>query len=65
MRTGPPIFQYGLDVLLARSTPSAGFDVLNDDFNYALLIGTVVSLFGGVVWLKRELTAHQLEQAWK
>jgi hypothetical protein len=55
----------GLDLSLSRTTPSAGFDVLNSDFNYGLLLTTVFGLLGGIFWTTGALKEQKLKQAWK
>jgi len=38
------VFVYGLDLFFTRVTPSQTFDLLNDDFQYLPLVGTIVVL---------------------
>lgn len=45
------LFAYGVDVFGTRSTPSGLFDILGKGFNKVTLVGTVLALFAGVMFL--------------
>ncbi|KAI1872283.1 uncharacterized protein JN550_004002 [Neoarthrinium moseri] len=45
------VFAYGVDIFGSRVTPSMAFDVLGKGFNKVTLIGTVVALTAGVLFL--------------
>eukprot|EP01135_Chromosphaera_perkinsii_P004498 Nk52_evm22s284 gene=Nk52_evmTU22s284 len=59
------VFTYGLDIFLTRATPSAAFDVLNDDFNTPLLLLTVVAAFVGAIVTQRIAGQKTLGKLWK
>jgi len=58
------ILACGLDLFKGRASPSGSFDVLAEDFNYALLVLFMVSLVGGVFFLRRMERKNSLEHAW-
>lgn len=57
-------FAFGLDLHLGRAHPSKKFDVLNADFGYATLAGSLAALAVGVAWLARLANNHMLEGLW-
>ncbi len=57
-------FAFGLDLHAGRVHPSKKFDVLNADFGYATLAGSLVGLAVGVAWLARLAHRHTLEGLW-
>lgn len=70
------VLVYGLDLLLAKSTvcfslyfiitqPVGGFDVLNDDFNYSMLILTVVVMLIITEYTIRAVKEKELADAWR
>ncbi|CEG00025.1 ER membrane protein complex subunit 1 [Ostreococcus tauri] len=59
------VFAYGLDMFYARITPSASFDALDDDFNFALLSVTLIALVVGAVVSKRAADAAEENRAWR
>ncbi|KAJ3038483.1 hypothetical protein HDV00_000580 [Rhizophlyctis rosea] len=59
------VLAYGLDIFFTRRTPSKQFDVLNEDFLYLGLVGTVVVLLAGI-WVAGQLaTRKKLKDLWK
>ena len=58
------VLAHGLDLFYARITPSASFDALDDDFNFALLLGTLFALLLGVIALKRAADAAEENKNW-
>jgi hypothetical protein len=45
------LFAYGIDIFGTRAAPSGVFDILGKGFNKVTLVGTVVALFVGVLFL--------------
>lgn len=45
------LLAYGIDVFGTRATPSGLFDILGKGFNKVTLVGTVLALFAGVLFL--------------
>ncbi|ESP01145.1 hypothetical protein LOTGIDRAFT_238345, partial [Lottia gigantea] len=59
------IFTYGLDLFFTRVMPSKMFDVLKEDFDYAL-IGSILCIMILVSFLTQKLAAKRaLSRAWK
>jgi|MDSX01.1.fsa_nt_gb hypothetical protein len=56
---------HGLDLFYARITPSQSFDALDDDFNYVLLVFTLVALAVGAFVTKRAADAADANHAWR
>lgn len=59
------VFVTGLDLFFSRAVPSKGFDVLNEDFSFTLLLLLSVSLLVGCVLLNNAVQSKQLNSAWK
>ncbi|KAI1727507.1 PQQ-like domain-containing protein [Ditylenchus destructor] len=59
------VFVYGLDMFYTRVTPSGTFDILKDDFDYALIFLVVTVLVVASVACKKIYRANNLKQAWK
>lgn len=59
------LFATGLDLFSSRIQPSAGFDLLPEEFNYPLLICMVIGLLTAVTLLNRSLKNKKLRQQWK
>ena len=55
---------YGLDLFFARVQPSKTFDLLPDDFPYAMLILVTVILATGAVVLKRMEDSSAVKRKW-
>ncbi|CAK9006311.1 ER membrane protein complex subunit 1 [Durusdinium trenchii] len=55
----------GLDVFYARVLPSRGFDLLDEDFNFVLLVVLTSALFGLTVFLRGLASDKKLNEAWK
>jgi hypothetical protein len=43
------IFGYGIDLFYLRTAPSKTYDLLTEDFSYALLVLTVLILVGAII----------------
>ena len=59
------VFAFGLDLFFSRITPVGGFDVLNDDFNYPMLLLTVFSMLFVVIWIRVALKDKENTDLWK
>ncbi|GIL85172.1 hypothetical protein Vretifemale_13572 [Volvox reticuliferus] len=59
------MFAHGVDLFYTRLAPAKGFDSLEDDFNYALLLAALVGLAGGAVILQYMAKQTSLNQKWK
>jgi len=55
----------GIDMFYARLQPSLGFDLLAEEFNYALLIMLTLGLCIGVWFMSRALRQKRLAKKWK
>lgn len=58
------VLAYGLDMFFTRVTPSGTFDILKDDFDYALISLVLVVLVVASVVCKRLARARSIKQAW-
>lgn len=59
------VFAYGLDLYCTRVTPSKGFDLLKEDFEY-YVIGSVVMGLIATAYLTKKLSQRKvLKQAWR
>lgn len=58
------VFSSGLDIFLTHSAPSGKFDQLNDDFNFAMLLITLVGLTVAVVTLHYLASGAALTALW-
>ena len=54
----------GVDLFGARHTPSGAFDLIADDFNYALLVLLLGAMAGGMIMLRRAAAAKNLSLMW-
>ncbi|KAM7490420.1 hypothetical protein LguiA_033341 [Lonicera macranthoides] len=59
------VFSYGLDLFFTRLAPSRTYDSLTEDFNYALLLITIVALIIAifVTWVLSE--QKDLQEKWR
>lgn len=55
----------GVDMFYSRVQPSAGFDLLAEEFNHALLIMLTIGLFVAVVTMSKALRKKRLEAKWQ
>ncbi|KAF7552741.1 hypothetical protein G7046_g7319 [Stylonectria norvegica] len=58
------VVAYGVDVFGTRVAPSGVFDILGKGFNKVTLVGTVVALFGGVMFLSPMVRRKQINARW-
>jgi hypothetical protein len=54
----------GVDLFGARHTPSGAFDLIADDFNYALLVLLLGAMAAGSIMLRRAAAAKNLSLMW-
>lgn len=54
----------GVDLFGARHTPSGAFDLISDDFNYALLVLLLGAMAFGSLFLRRAAAAKTLALMW-
>lgn len=59
------VLAHGVDLFYSRLAPAKGFDSLEDDFNYALLVTALVGLGLGAVALHVMVKNSALSQKWK
>ncbi|GFR39708.1 hypothetical protein Agub_g187 [Astrephomene gubernaculifera] len=59
------LFVHGVDVFFTRLAPAKGFDSLEDDFNYALLVTLLAGLTVGAVLMHHMSKRTALAQKWK
>lgn len=59
------VVAYGVDVFGTRIAPSGVFDILGKSFDKAILILTVVALFGGVAFLSPMVRRKQINRRWE
>ncbi|KAJ9702333.1 hypothetical protein PVL29_004189 [Vitis rotundifolia] len=59
------VFAYGVDLFFTRIAPSRTYDLLTDDFSYALLLITIVALVAAifVTWILSE--RKELQEKWR
>ncbi|KAH9300827.1 hypothetical protein KI387_012410, partial [Taxus chinensis] len=59
------VFAYGVDLFYTRTAPSRTYDSLTEDFNYALLLITIVALVVAIVatWILAE--QKELKEKWR
>lgn len=59
------VFVYGVDLFYTRTAPSRTYDSLTEDFNYALLLITILALVVaiGVTWMLAE--QKELKEKWR
>lgn len=58
------VFAHGLDLFLTRVQPSKNFDLIPDDFPYALLIGVTLILAAAAIALKRLEGSSSVSRKW-
>lgn len=59
------MFGYGqLDLFLTRVAPSGTFDVLNEDFNKAQLVFTIMGLAAAIALTAPMVRRKQLREKW-
>ena len=56
---------WGVDVWCGRLTPSATFDLLNEDFNYPFLLLTVTAVIVAILVTRHYARKKELMSAWK
>ncbi|KAG6022665.1 hypothetical protein E4U41_002212 [Claviceps citrina] len=59
------LLAFGIDVFGTRSTPSGLFDILGKGFNKVTLVGTVLALFVGVLFLAPVVRRKQIDRRWE
>ncbi|KAG6003152.1 hypothetical protein E4U21_002306 [Claviceps maximensis] len=59
------LLAYGIDIFGTRSTPSGLFDILGKGFNKVTLVGTVLALFVGVLFLAPVVRRKQIDRRWE
>lgn len=59
------LFATGLDIYFTRLQPSSGFDLLPEEFNFALLIFMVCGLSVAVYFLNNAIKDKKLREQWK
>ncbi|KXZ55164.1 hypothetical protein GPECTOR_3g311 [Gonium pectorale] len=59
------VFVYGVDLYFTRLAPAKGFDSLEDDFNYALLLAALLGLVGGSLIMGYMAKKNSLKEKWK
>ncbi|KAG5949842.1 hypothetical protein E4U53_005713 [Claviceps sorghi] len=59
------LLAYGIDVFGTRLTPSGLFDILGKGFNKVSLVGTVLALSGGVLFLAPVVRRKQIDRRWE
>lgn len=59
------VFAHGLDLFYTRVAPSKTFDMLKEDFDYALICLVLGALVVGTVVSKKLAAKKMLKQAWK
>lgn len=55
----------GIDVFYTRVMPSRGFDVLDEDFAFGMLIALIIALLGLTIYLSKAVTKSTVTEAWK
>ena len=58
-------FVFGLDLYCTRVTPSKGFDVLKDDFDYYVIASVLFGLVAAAYITKKLSQRKNLKMAWK
>jgi hypothetical protein len=59
------IFVYGLDLYCTRVTPSKGFDLLKDDFDYSIIAAVLFALVAASVASRKFSQMKNLKMAWR
>jgi hypothetical protein len=55
---------FGMDILYTRLAPSKSFDMLEDDFSFALLVVTLLSMAGLALYLMIAKQRNELAKKW-
>lgn len=58
------MFAYGIDLFYMRTAPSKTYDLLTEDFSYALLVLTILILVGAIVVFAAIAHRNQLKNQW-
>jgi hypothetical protein len=58
------MFAYGMDLFYTRLAPSKNFDMLDDDFSYALLVVTLLAMASLGVYLQVTKSRNKLAKKW-
>jgi hypothetical protein len=58
------IFAYGIDLFYLRTAPSKTYDLLTEDFSYALLVLTVLILVGAIIVAAAFAQRNALRNNW-
>jgi hypothetical protein len=59
------VFAYGIDLQYTRVAPAKGFDSLDDDFSYGLLVVALAGLTGASVFMHFFTKASLLKNKWQ
>ena len=59
------VFVYGLDLYCTRVTPSKGFDLLKDDFDYYIIAAVLLALVLASVGSRKFSQLKNLKMAWR
>lgn len=59
------VFAYGLDLFYTRTAPSKTYDSLTEEFNYALLLITIVVLLVGIAVTYILSERKELSEKWQ
>lgn len=59
------LFSYGVDLQYTRLAPAKGFDSLDDDFSYGLLMVALAALTGGAVFMHLFTKNAVLKNKWQ
>ena len=59
------VFIYGLDIYGTRVTPSKGFDLIKEDFDYLMITGVIAGLVVACYVTRKFSQKKMLTQAWK
>ena len=65
MESTTHVLAWGLDVYYVLLRPARGFDMLQEDFSFALLIVALTALTVGVVVVSRLLASAKLRAQWQ
>lgn len=65
MESTTHVLAWGLDVYYVMLRPARGFDMLQEDFSFALLIVALLGLVGSVVFMSQLLKSAQLKDKWQ
>jgi ER membrane protein complex subunit 1 len=65
MESTTHVLAWGLDLYYVMLRPARGFDMLQEDFSFALLIVALLGLVGSVVFMSQLLKSAQLKDKWQ